>query len=131
MPKFSLEKKNKKHEVLHVYDRSSGLKPVFRLFSVVCAVVFVLTKSSAYYFSIATWKNKQTNKQIKQTKNKKLPSALFLKHLIKISISTSLNISTVSAVNRSLQEIMRSAACSLLLCALGVANVTEDQVING
>ena len=71
---------------------------------------------------------KKTNKQ---TKNKKRLSALFLKHPIKISIATSLNISTVSALNRSIQEIMKNAARTFLLFALGVANATKDKVTEG
>ena len=73
-------------------------------------------------------RKKRTNKQ---TKNKKRLSALFLKHLIKISISTSLNISTVSALNRSIQEIMKNAARTFLLFALDVANATKDKVTEG
>ena len=49
----------------------------------------------------------------------------------KISISSSLNISIVSALNWSLRDIMRTAACFFLLFVFGVANATEDQVTNG
>ena len=73
----------------------------------------------------------EPRKENKQTKNKKRLSALFLKHPIKISIATSLNISTVSALNRSIQEIMKNAARTFLLFALGVANATKDKVTEG
>ena len=49
----------------------------------------------------------------------------------KISISTSLNISTLSVLNWSPKDIMRNAACALLVFAFGIANAIEDQVIDG
>ena len=49
----------------------------------------------------------------------------------KISISSSLNILIVSALNWSLRDIMRTVTRILLLFAFGVATATEDQVNNG
>ena len=46
-------------------------------------------------------------------------------------ILTLLNISTISAQNLILRDIMRTAACTLLLFAFGVAYPTEDQVTSG
>ena len=74
-------------------------------------------------------KKKKKSRQKKQ-RTKNFCQLCSLK-TIEISISTSLNISTVSALNESLQEIMKNAARTLLLLALGVANATEDQVTNG
>ena len=39
--------------------------------------------------------------------------------------------STVSALNWNLRDIMTTAACIYLLFAFGIANATEDQVTDG
>ena len=39
--------------------------------------------------------------------------------------------STVSALNWNLRDIMTTATCTYLLFAFGIANATEDQVTDG
>ena len=75
-----------------------------------CAVSFTLHKFSFFVISALTYS---------------AGSSCFKR------ISTSLNISTVSVLNLNLRDIMRTAACTLLLFAFGVANATEDQVTDG
>ena len=74
-------------------------------------------------------KKKQTNK----TKKQKISFSSVPLTPYKISISSSLHISIVSmsALNWSLRDIMRTVTRILLLFASGVANATEDQVKNG
>ena len=72
---------------------------------------------------------KKTNK----TKKQKISFSSVPLTPYKISISSSLLISIVSmsALNWSLRDIMRTVTRILLLFASGVANATEDQVNNG
>ena len=75
-----------------------------------CAVSFTLHKVSFFVISALTYSG---------------GSSWFKR------ISTSLNISTVSVLNFNLRDIMRTAACTLLLFVFGVANATADQVTDG
>ena len=90
---------------------------------------FFLTKWSALYLkidlgSIVTSKKTKTRKQ--KTSVSTVPLTPY-----KISISSSLNISIVSALNWSLRDIMRTTSCIFLFFAFGVTNATEDRVTNG
>ena len=75
-----------------------------------CAVSFTLHKVSFFVISALTYSGE----------------SFWFKRIL-----TLLNISTISAQNLILQDIMRTVACILLLFAFGVANPTEDQVTSG
>ena len=73
---------------------------------------------------------KKKKKANKETKNKKLPSALFLKNYKNFDFNLSEHFDGICAKKES-TGIMKNAARTLLLFALGVANATEDQDTNG
>ena len=60
-----------------------------------------------------------------------LPSALFLKHLTKFWFQPYWTVSTISALNWNLVDILRTAICTIFLFAFGDINVTEDYATNG
>ena len=78
--------------------------------STACAVSFTLYKVSFFVISALSYLGK---------------SRWFKR------VSTLLNMSTVSALNWNLRDIMTTAACTFLLLAFGVDNATEDQVTDG